>query len=126
MYADDETLIYEYKIGDKVVFADPLRIERHLAHELGGDINAILKSCHDENDAISFPAIEKLLQAVRNVFVLPCVDMTTGKGVPDAKVLTEINRFLDWKDAQKKSTETSPTSARSSDANTLPIDSSAA
>jgi hypothetical protein len=119
MSEQETKAIFPYHDGAEGVFGDPLRIERRMAHALDGDINAVLADCHSETDAVAFPAIDKLIGATIFAFELTPYDKKTGNGYTEEMCRVLLNRFMDWKEDQKKSTGMTPTCSPLSDDATL-------
>lgn len=107
MYTQEERQIFEYKIGTIKIKADPLRIERHLAHALGGDVTGILEKCKSPDEATSFDAIEALLKAVQTAFGYVPLDAVSGQGQTEAEMWNVLSEFIAFREGEKKNSVTS-------------------
>ncbi len=76
----------------------------------GNPIPGTMEPVTELNYDVAYPAIKKLVTAVREVFGIPSVDRKTGQGVGQQVVRQALNDFLDFLDQKKSSTESMPTS----------------
>lgn len=104
-----------YNDGAKDVYADPLRVHRLLVNELKGQHREVLAASRSQSNEIAFPAIERLIAAVRVAFDMTPWDVATGTGATEDDCFNVLDQFLEWQDKKKESAETSPTSRPSSD-----------
>ena len=120
MYSDEEKRVFgSFPDGKgEMVYADPLRVYRHLVHWCDGDLNLVLRNAHyegerptPEEEPLVFQATEKLIQAALRSFDLVPFDKTTGTGYTDDDLLRLLNGFLDWLDDSKKKDVTSQPSS---------------
>lgn len=94
--------IYKFNNGMKNVCADPLTIQRRLTQLLEGAPDRIAEEARSEDNAIAFPAIEKILAATREVFDLMPLDAETGGGLIEEDVIARWNHFQEWMSKKKR------------------------
>jgi hypothetical protein len=122
-----------YHDGAAQVYGDPLEIYRALQRALGGQFRQVLKDARTTGpadaesdteeqrqrkadartvaDGVAFPAIERLLAAVRVAFRMKPFDPATGQGALERDCHQALDDFLWFLSAEKKNGATSPTSA---------------
>jgi hypothetical protein len=85
-----------YSNGEGMVYGDPLRIHRRLTAGLRGDPNTVIKDSNSEDPAVSYPATERLVQAVIQAFEMKPFDPATGKGATTDLALSTLATFTEW------------------------------
>lgn len=105
-FSDDERRIFSYHDGISPQFGDPIDLQRRIdftlpkAHELIAKINTARPVTGQDWQSLSEDLIrdaciasEALTRGIRQVFELPELDRSTGKGCTEAMVLAVWNRF---------------------------------
>lgn len=87
--------------GVDQVFLDPLNVYRRLHYALDGKPNQYLKDRKSEDVQVSFPAQEKLLEAVKFAFGLQPFNPLDGSGTQDGDAFGLLWAFLNWVDKKK-------------------------
>lgn len=112
MYTDKERQIFgPYDLGDgRQVYGDPFRLNRQLVHLLDGSPGTVLRALKSAEEPVRFEATEKIVDAARQVFGLVPFNPADGSGALDTDALALARRFIEWVDAVKKNSATTPTS----------------
>ena len=101
MFTDQERSIFSYHNGTAEVFGDPLALARKLTIALQGDIQNAVDAAYNSKTGDADGSMDRLLNAIRDVFALPALDPTTGKGVTDLMALAVYRRFAEFAAAKK-------------------------
>lgn len=102
-----EKAIFRYHNGTRMVWADPLTVQRRLDAALG-DPDVVFKDVNDNDPLVWRPALECLIAAVREVFVMPGIDPETGQGATEEDCRTALNSLQDFLAKKKPSAAGSP------------------
>jgi hypothetical protein len=114
--------IFQYSDGEKLVWGDPLRIQRDLYTALGSP-DEVLNDTESESPAIWMPAMSRLMNAARVAFPLAAFDPATGNGATDKIVQAAVDALWECL-AEKKTTGESAGLPTSSEPTTsIPISS---
>lgn len=111
----NENLIYHFEVrgddGNPLMRAvDPYRVDRLLAHSLGGEkLSNLWKTAQGPPSPLSLEAQERLLEAAKSAFDLKAVD-EHGVGLTEPAIIRVLKEFIRWKSEVKKNTVTSATS----------------
>lgn len=106
-----EPFTFTYFDGAKVVHGDPLPLHRRLHQAAAGNLGQVLKDSRSEDIHVAYPAIEKMVAIVRDVFEMAPFDRATGKGATEAHCHDVLDGFFTFLDGEKKSPGPSPTSS---------------
>lgn len=102
MFSETDRSIFSYFNGKEVVWGDPLRINRRLTHYLGGQVDETIASANSDDPVVSFPATERLMDAVDQAFDMVPFDSVAGNGTRDVDRYRVLNSFSTWCDEVKK------------------------
>ncbi len=134
MQPENEQAIFgPYWDGLSQVYADPMEVYRELQKATAGQLRQVLKDARatgpadaegDDAETLTrksaeradaemraWPAVEKLLAASRSAFHMTPFDRATGKGATERDCHKAVTAFFAFLTAEKKTGESSPTSA---------------
>lgn len=116
----DENALFRTTINGQITAFDPWRVERLLAHGLGGQsVAKVLSESRSQDPDLSFRASELLYSAGLEAFGLLPVQ-TDGSGSTQKTVWRLLTEYGAWKEALKKNTASSQTSSEPTEAESLP------
>jgi hypothetical protein len=105
----EERNVFRYFDGERVAYADPMRVNRRLVAELDGDVQLWLSAYNSADARARSDAVERLAPATLAAFDLPGFDTSTGDGVTEEVAMNLLRTFLEWMAAKKKTPGNSPT-----------------
>lgn len=110
LYNEAERQVFgPYFNGEKLAYADPIRVHRHLNALLDGEVNKYLERSRSEDLAERFNAEERLLPAVVKALNMVPFDPDTGTGALEQDVRAALRAYLEFMDGKKGMGPTSPT-----------------
>jgi hypothetical protein len=100
MFTEAQKATFAYHTDTTQLVGDPLALQRKLNVQLQGDIHDAIRSAYEKTGDTD-GSMDRLLTAVREVFSLPPIDPTTGKGVTDLSALAVLHSFGEFLQAKK-------------------------
>jgi hypothetical protein len=101
--------IFQYKVADTLVYADPLEITHKLQKFLGGKAESILNDFLSEDPGRSLGVYERVHHAVHVAFGFVPFDPATGTGTRFEEWNAALEAYLDFFRQSDSATGTSQT-----------------
>lgn len=122
MFGNEEKQILQFFNGEKLVYADPIEVNRRIYHLLDDPATTVEKAGGSKRDdagnvlveypePVVFEAMNKLVAAIRFAFDMPPIDPDTGKGATHADCMAAWEDFCAFMVSKKKPDDISPTSS---------------
>jgi hypothetical protein len=107
---EQERAIFCYHNGTRLVWADPLTIQRRLEAALG-DYDAVVADMRSQDIKVAASATECYIANARDVLGMPAIDPDSGQGTTERQVRKALESFYDCLKKKETTTAGSPTSS---------------
>src|ERR1700693_989791 len=94
MFSAEARRIFQYFNGQKLIYADPIEINRRVWHACGGDPKDLVEKAKVPDQIVAYEALEKFVGAIREAFRMPAINPDTGQGALFDEVLQAWEDFV--------------------------------
>lgn len=123
-YTEEERKIFSYPSpdGTKTLYEDPLRLRRDLLLYSQNQFNKWLSDLKDEDEIAeasgplqdqyilsNLSNMSKILNAARQALKAPPIDQETGEGLTDEYILSIVEKFVEFVNKKKGTSENAAT-----------------